>query len=596
MPLMTYIRYFRNTALILCAMWCTSSSAQDTLAVHWQHNLHSADRPADLLPERTSRSGRSFGRKVVEDLHEAGYLEASIDTLFSKNDTLYPSLHLGPQFTWSYLDLSQIPPLLAEGVRLPKVRDRRFSHQEITNLFERLLTRAENHGYPFAAVRLDSVQIRNAEVQAQVRVNLNDFVTIDEIKIAGDLKISKPYLRYYLGIEPGQPFDRSKIMAIEDRLAERPFIKSARSPTVRFLGTGATIILELDRKPANQFDILLGLLPSPVEGRRFQLTGNVNVTMENQFGVGERFHFNFESLRPQTQELELDFSYPFIFNLPFGADAEFDLYKRDTTYIDINYELGIDYYISQRTSLKVFARNYSSRLLGINPRTIRNTRKLPINLDLSRTTFGFELTNSKLNYRFNPRRGRVLRFRAGAGNKTIKKNEAIVALNDPADPEFDFERLYDDLNLTSFQYSLASELTFYLPLFQQSTLKLSNRSGFLDSGTEVLNNELYRIGGTKLLRGFNEESIFASLYSVFTAEYRLLFSQNSNIFLFTDFAYIQQQADGAVIHDQPIGIGTGINLETKVGVFAISYAIGKQQNVPFSFREGKIHFGMVSLF
>jgi len=577
-------------------MWSALLSAQDTLAVNWASSGQKAAVPNDLLPDYTALPAKRFGRKSIKDLHAAGYLEASIDSLYTKNDTLYPILHLGKRYTWAHLDLSKIPPLLAEGVRLPRFRDKSFSYQEISNLFERLLTRAENSGYPFAAVRLDSIDLDDGIVRARVHVNLNDYVTIAQIKMAGDLKISMPYLRYYLGIEPGQPFDRSKVMAVEDRLAERPFIKSAARPTISFLGTGATLNLDLDRKPANQFDILLGLLPSPVEGRRFQLTGNVNVVMENQFGAGERFHFNFESLRPQTQELELDFSYPFIFDLPFGADAEFDLYKRDTTYLDVNYELGIEYYINQRTTIKFFARNYSSRLLGINTRTIRNTKLLPINLDLSRNTFGFEITNSKLNYRFNPRKGRLWKFRAGAGTKKIKKNESILAISDPLNPEFNFESLYDDLDLNSFQYSLSSELAFYIPLLQQSTIKLSNRSGFLDSGTDVLNNELFRIGGTKLLRGFNEEAIFANLYSVFTAEYRLLFSQNSNLFFFTDIGYTQQQAQATTIHDQLVGIGTGINLETKVGVFAISYAIGRQRNVPFSFREGKIHFGMVSLF
>ena len=46
------------------------------------------------------------------------------------------------------------------------------------------------------------------------------------------------------------------------RIQELNFIKPYKEPTVEFLGTGATLQFYLDKKNANQFDILLGLLPT----------------------------------------------------------------------------------------------------------------------------------------------------------------------------------------------------------------------------------------------------------------------------------------------------------------------------------------------
>jgi hypothetical protein len=44
------------------------------------------------------------------------------------------------------------------------------------------------------------------------------------------------------------------------------------------------------------------------------------------------------------------------------------------------------------------------------------------------------------------------------------------------------------------------------------------------------------------------------------------------------------------------GVGVGLALETKSGLFSLAYAAGKNKDLPFNFRESKIHFGFVSLF
>jgi len=45
-----------------------------------------------------------------------------------------------------------------------------------------------------------------------------------------------------------------------------------------------------------------------------------------------------------------------------------------------------------------------------------------------------------------------------------------------------------------------------------------------------------------------------------------------------------------------LGIGTGLAFETKTGIFNISYAVGKRNDLNFDLRQSKIHIGFVSLF
>lgn len=572
--------------------------AQVPLSIEWQlEDLEESELSAefDLTPS-DSLELKIWLRDLVRQMHESGYLEASVDTLMILDDRYIIGLHRGPRYYWTRLDFSKIPIQIASRNLQKNAEGKNFHVEEVNRIFEDLLVAAENSGYPFASVQLDSLRLEAGKMSAVIKMELKQKIMMEPLRIEGDLQITRRYLEQLLDVRTGDHFNRRKITQLKTRLDEINFADPYRNPTVSFLGEGATINLYLNRKPANQFDILLGLIPSNRENERFRITGNVNIAMENQFGVGERFHMNFESLQPATQELELDFSYPFVFDLPFGTDLHFDLYKRDSTYIDLNYEIGIRYFTGRRSSVKFFVQNSRSNLLRIDSAAIVNSRKLPPNLDLSRSLFGVEFQHQKYDYRLNPRKGREIIWSVAAGRKRIRRSDLVSELKDPNDSTFEFSSLYNELDLNQFQIKMLATLNFFVPLFQSSAIRLQQSTGWIKSDRELYDNELFRIGGTKLLRGFNEESIRSNFFSILTIEYRLLFDRNSNLFVFSDIGYFRQHTANIDRNDTPVGLGIGMNLETKIGVFGISYAIGKEEGDPFNFRTGKIHFGMVSLF
>jgi hypothetical protein len=48
--------------------------------------------------------------------------------------------------------------------------------------------------------------------------------------------------------------------------------------------------------------------------------------------------------------------------------------------------------------------------------------------------------------------------------------------------------------------------------------------------------------------------------------------------------------------DFPFGFGAGAAIETRIGMFALSYAMGTRQDEKISFRSAKIHFGYINYF
>ena len=220
---------------------------------------------------------------------------------------------------------------------------------------------------------------------------------------------------------------------------------------------------------------------------------------------------------------------------------------------------------------------------------------MPPEADLRSVNIGINLEWFNTDYRFNPRKGNDLNINAAAGTKKIKKNNVIVQLHDSFDPSYNFNSLYDTVKLKSYQFRIKFTGAHYFRLSRASTLKTALSGGWFQS-PNIFRNELFQIGGYKLLRGFDEESIFASQYGVGTIEYRYLLGQNSFLFAFADAGWARNTALSRNISNTFIGAGLGMAFETKAGIFNISYASGKRDDTKFNLRQSKIHIGYVNYF
>jgi hemolysin activation/secretion protein len=122
---------------------------------------------------------------------------------------------------------------------------------------------------------------------------------------------------------------------------------------------------------------------------------------------------------------------------------------------------------------------------------------------------------------------------------------------------------------------------------------VQNSSGILNSD-DYFENELFRIGGIYNLRGVNEESIFASAFTVFNLEYRFKPNISSYFYTITDFSYAENNLTQT--NTNVVSFGLGYAFQTKAGILNLSYALGKFDKEPVSFDNSKIHIKIVSKF
>src|SRR5688572_7927158 len=526
-------------------------------------------------------------RQLVVDLQQNAYLTASVDTFFLKNDALFADLFIGQQFKWVQLKNGNLSEGLLEksGFREKFYRNKPFRPENFTKLQQRVVEFAENSGYPFASVRMDSVQIVGNEITAIAKVNRGPLITFDSIVVQGKTKTQSKFLSRYLQIRPGQPYEHRKVESSLRLLKQLPYLQVSRTPQVRFAENKARLYYFIEDRNANQLDALIGILP-PEEGAADQkvlLIWEGNLNIRNIRGSGIQLGLQARKVDRNSQILDANYLQPNILGSPLEMSFNFNLHKQDTTFITIKPHLEFGYYTTRYGKVSFFAEARNSRLLSTA--NLKNLTAIPEYADVKYTAFGANYLWNNLDDFYFPRKGFLATGRAALGNKTIIRNLGLEP-----------QSIYDSLNFRSTQFTGSLRLENYTPVGKNGVL-LARLRGETIRNDQLFRNDMFRLGGLNLLRGFNDFEFYASTYALSTLEFRYFTAQDSYLLLFYDQAYYQTKLPGSFNEDLPLGFGAGVSFGTPAGIFQFIYSIGhSEQQQQLSFSNSRVHFGLASKF
>ena len=546
------------------------------------------------FPNRIDANSYLAGLLTV--LQGKGFVTASIDSIKIDSADARVVLFLGDQYKWSAIQTQKKDEPLLEAIRFPEMKGgMNFS---TLNLWQkRILDHLEENGRPFGKTYLDSIRVNGEEVSAILKIEQGPYYKIDSIQVFGDGKVNNAFLQKYLDIPNGTLYDKRKLQGISKKLSALSYVEEEKPFDVSMLPTGSVVNLYLKAKRSSQVNALIGFLPNTTQlsgESKFQLTVDANILLRNAFGSGETIGFVWQQLQKSSPRLNLLYDQPYIFNSPFGASFSLDMYKRDSIFLNINMTLGANYRLSEKQTASVFIQRRQSVVNGINAESIIQNKELPEEADVSSFNLGVGYDYDATDYRFNPIKGHYYTIATSAGTKKVKKNNLILELEDPSDPSFDFESLYDTVKLKTYQFRVTASGAQFLQLGKQTTIKFGANVGIYQSAS-YYRNELFQIGGNKLLRGFDEESQFVSQYAVGTVEFRLLTGQNSNFFAFVDGGWGKYPLETVQTHTY-ISTGAGFSFQPKAGLINVTYAVGMRDDTSFNLRQSKIHIGFVSFF
>ncbi|MDX2362154.1 MAG: hypothetical protein QNK23_15205 [Crocinitomicaceae bacterium] len=502
-----------------------------------------------------------------------GFIMASVDSVHYSTGHANVYFELGPEM--EDVSLSTSPEDLRFIRKHSRITEKLitqipFTPIELSSTLRKIQKAYLDNGYPFVALQLVNNELIDGQLSAELQIERGPFLNWQKIHVKGDSTISSKYMSNLLGIKIGDAYSEEEVHKISERVDQIPFIKEIKSAEMLFTKEGVELYLYLESLPISSVNGVLGFQPNPTT-KKLEFTGEISLKLQDVLHRGELLDVKWQSIRAQTQSLDAHVNYPFFFNTPFGIDATFNLYKRDTSFLELGVTAGVQYFLNRGNFLKAFYRYSSSSVLagGANNPLFSNLGHVKTN------NYGLSFTSNRVDYIPNPSRGLKILVEGSIGTRSSQLNDTSIVEK-------------------AIVYRGKLNVEYYIPIFKRHVLRLSSQTDFYSS-TNLYENEVYRYGGLKSQRGFNEDELFATTKTTATIEYRFLLDKNSHVFAFFDQSWYENNASD-YYNDTPFGFGLGFSFSTKFGVFSISYALGKQLNNRILFSNSKVHFGYILYF
>jgi outer membrane protein assembly factor BamA len=457
-----------------------------------------------------------------------GYLAASVDSIRISAQVMRASGYTGSRIQSVEIlgaaNKSAAPDFY--GLRTKWFESQEISFKRYQSWRNEILRRLENGGYPFSGVGLEIAGLRENAVSGFINVKPGPLITYDTLALGGNHGVKQRFLEGVIGVKSGGVYNEKALEQAPRVLGGLSYLKLITGPEVRFLNNErARVDLILEKRKASAFDLIVGFLPNASRNGGFLVTGLLNLDLVNPFGTGKEFSLSWSRLEVQTQRFQASAKLPYLFSSPLGVDLGVDLYKFDSLYLDLNWNAGISFNLDGKSSLSGMVKNHSTFVLNVDSNVFKGSGLLPAIQDIRNNHFGLRFQYSSLDFKPSPREGLFLNVYGLAGFRRINRNQDIEALTN-AQTDETYGEIYDRIDLRSSRTEWGLDLDYFQPISLRSVLNIGIEARALVA-KDIFFNEKYRIGGTNSLRGFNEESLFTSYYTIANFEYRFLLSRSS---------------------------------------------------------------------
>ena len=504
--------------------------------------------------------------RILQSFQQLGYLSSNLDSLNRKNDTIIVATYfLGNRTKSIVIDYSSTNLQKKEiATYFKNVTDSSFivPVSQLESKLAVLNQAVTATGNPFARLRLTNLRIDNTgNVIADLELSEGPSRTLDSIAIKGYEKFPRSFLRYQAGIRKGKPFSRRRLIRQNELLDNLPFVATTKPPEVLFRKDSTIAYLYLEKENNNTFDGILGFA-TDADTQEFQLNGYLNLALNNNLNYGESLLINYKADGGEQQNFRARISLPYLFKSPFGVTGELKIFKRDTSFVTTEQLARMDIRASPTLSFFAGYKGYESN-------------NLQEGVIVGNTVIDF---TSKF-------------FTAGGNYEVLQRSRLFpVKATIGITSEIGERELR---GITEPQTRLHFNGSYIFSLNNTNSIYLKNETGILFSDTYIT-NELFRFGGIQSLRGFDENSIDASVYSTLMTEYRFTVSDQFFVHSIIDAGYFENSI--LSISENLYGFGFGIGFITKTGLFRLNVANGISNQQDFDISGTKVHLSLQSNF
>ncbi len=530
-----------------------------------QWNILSETQHADLLVERLFQKFQSDTiqlkndtvfqskcEKLKENLAELGYFDALL-THQKKGSSYTTTVKLNSKIETIYIQHPEIQNYSVPTYATRKDIDLLILPIEKSKDYLNILTEYfQNTGYPFVKIKLIHLLKKENQITAQLKIDKGKLQQIDQIIVKGYEQFPKNFLKYKLQITENQVFNKSQIQNLSSLLQSLPFVTEIRKPEILFTKDTTYLYLYLEKEKSNSIDGIIGFSNAET-GNGLRLNGHLDLILHNAFNKGENLELKWISDGQKSQSLQTEIDFPFIFNTPFLFNYSMEMYKRDSTFFNIKNQLNLGYLIKQNHRLGFEWNHHASRTIT----TSTNPNLSDFSVSFYGATYAYTL----------PGNSKLFPFKITYNNKF---------LNGKREQEK--------------QFIIDSQITYNLGISTRHYISLENQTALLIS-KNLLENELFRLGGNQTFRGFPEKSLTAQKYSLMKTGYHYLTSESSYISMMSDWGFLQNTQTDFIYN-----FGLGYKMGTGFGDFYIQYFIGKTPQSSFSLNHSFLYVNFTQRF
>jgi len=499
-------------------------------------------------------------------LQKIGYIELQPMPISKKNDSTYIAvLSLKKKYNtlYIYYDTSTISKSYLESITDQVSSDYFITTiQKSEALLDQINSKLAGQGQPFISHRLDDITKKDDNtLQAKLSGSIQTKRTIDTFVIKGYENFPKAFLKHFLKLKQGDPFDLNTIKKKVRDLNALKFASQTKTPEVLFTDHATSLYLYLEKSKGNSFDGFLGFGTNETSNK-IEFNGYLNLNLINNLNSGESITLIYKSDASTQKTFQANINLPYLFGSAIGTEFALNIFKKDSTFTTINQSVDLFYQINKNQKL-------FTGINAIQSNNLLNTNELDLIQDYNTIFYN-------LKYEFTKRQYNNILFPI---NFFLEAKAGIGARKD------------GDIKEKQSVYSFESYKIFNLNTTNSIYVKLNTKA---INSNSYLNNELLRFGGINSIRGFEEQSLVASLYSVLNTEFR--YALNSNIYVHSiiDASYFENKLTAS--KQKIYGFGLGLGLLTKAGILRLNYAAGRSEDQKFKLSNSKFHISLNAKF
>lgn len=498
--------------------------------------------------------------KLYNNILSAGYLAAKEPVWIKTNDSSYIYRYsLGARtktlliathrLTTEQKNLLAIP---ADTLTVPLSDSQGF--------MDRNLALLEKKGYALSRLQLVNQRIHGNSLLADLTVFTEKKRSINNIVIEGYPKFPEGIRRNIARQYKKKAFSRETLERVYKDFAALRFVSQPRYPEILFKTDTTKVYVYLEKAKPNTFDGFIGFANNEEKGS-VRFNGYIDLLLNNILNSGEKFNLYWKSDGNKQTTFNAALELPYLFSTPLGAKGSLRIFKQDSTFQNTVTDINIGYYFSYNS--KLYLGRQKTESVDIQN---QDTASLA---DFTNAfwTGTFEYAGYTEDDFLFPQKTSIF-FKAGAGRRTIKTARAP-------------------------QYFAQANIWHNFYLNRHNSINLKNQTFYLDSSTYII-NELFRFGGINSIRGFNENSLQASLYSAIMAEYRYVLSEGLYIHSITDYGFFQDKSSS--LQNNLLAIGFGFGILTRNGLLNLIYANGSTGEQQVKLSNSIVHISFKTSF